>query len=176
MKKLIIGIGIPGSGKTTVLKDFAKKWEYIYICPDDIRAEMTGDPSDQSKNKEVWDEARKRVQDHFQKGDTIVFDATLANQEQRKEFLAFARKNGAEKIEGIFLDIPLELAKERNEGRKRKVPEHVLEKMDESIRNFPPEIEDGLDALFTLDENQKLVETEMLKRGEIIQKEFGKLR
>ncbi len=176
MKKFIIGIGIPGSGKTTVLKSFAEKWGYVYICPDDIRAEMTGDPADQSKNKEVWEEAYKKTQEKLEKGDTIVFDATFANQEQRRKILAFARENGAEKIEGIFLDIPLESAKKRNEERERKVPEHVLEKMDESIRNFPPEIEDGLDALFTLDENQKLIETKMLSKNEIIQKEFGKLR
>ena len=42
MKKLIMGIGIPGSEKTTVLKTFAEKYNYSYICPDDIRLELTG--------------------------------------------------------------------------------------------------------------------------------------
>jgi len=37
MKKVIMGIGIPGSGKTTILKEFADKNGYEYICPDDIR-------------------------------------------------------------------------------------------------------------------------------------------
>lgn len=50
MSKVIVGIGLPGSGKTTALKPFADKNSYIYICPDDIRAELTGNPADQSKN------------------------------------------------------------------------------------------------------------------------------
>lgn len=53
MKKVIIGVGVPALGKTTVLKPFAEKGGYVYISSDKIRAVLTGDPADQSKNKEV---------------------------------------------------------------------------------------------------------------------------
>lgn len=176
MIKVIVGIGMPGSGKTTVLKDFAEKNSYSYICPDDIRRELTGNSSDQSKNREVWEEARKKMAEKLRVGETVVFDATFVNPEQRKKFLSFARENGAEKIQGVYLDVGLKTAKMRNDNRERKVPEHVLERMDKSIRDFPPEIEDGFDSVFTLNKEQKLIEAEMLRENKIIRKEFGKLR
>jgi dephospho-CoA kinase len=46
MAKIIIGIGVPGSGKTTALKPFAERNTYTYISPDDIRAELTGNAAD----------------------------------------------------------------------------------------------------------------------------------
>ena len=138
MKKVILGIGIPGSGKTTILKDFADRYSYVYICPDDIRLEMTGDAADQSKNKEVWVEAYKRMADRLKERETVVFDATFTHPEQRKEFLNFARTSGAEKIEGLLVNTNLELAKERNVSRERKVPERVLNRMSESLQSSPP--------------------------------------
>lgn len=176
MIKLIIGIGIPGSGKTTVLKNFAEKNDYVYICPDDIRTELTGNSADQTKNKEVWIEAKKRMVDKFQVGESIVFDATFTNPEQRKDFLSFASENGVEKIEGIFLDVSLETAKERNQNRERKVPDYAIEKMNMSLKDFPPEITDGFDLIFSLNENQELKEVKMSHEGEIVKKEFGRIR
>ncbi len=192
MKKLIIGIGIPGSGKTTILKNFAVKNNYAYICPDDIRQEISGDVYDRSKNKEVWIEAKKRVAEKFSakggslpagrhgasggnNGNAVVFDATFANPRERKEFLGYARENGAEKIEGIFVDIPVEIAKERNMKRERNVPEPDIDRMNMNIKKFPPEIADGFDALFTLDERGNLSKVEMIREGKIIKKEFGKI-
>ncbi len=92
---------MPGSGKTTVLKRFADENEYTYICPDDIRQELTGSASDQSKNREVWVEAYKRTEEELLKGKSVVFDATFTNPEQRKDFLSFVRQKGAEKIQGV---------------------------------------------------------------------------
>ncbi len=43
-------IGIPGSGKSTWIKENSKGYEIV--CPDVIRTEICGDISDQSKNNE----------------------------------------------------------------------------------------------------------------------------
>ena len=172
MKKVIVGIGIPGSGKTPVLKSFAEKNAYVYVCPDDIREELTGSAADQSRSREVWTEAYKRLQAQLMNGETVVFDATMANPDQRKQFLDFARKNGAERIEGIVFDTPLETATERNEQRDRKVPHDVMERMDNWIRTMPPEIGEGLDAIFTVDEEQKLKEVKVRGEDSVITKEF----
>ena len=96
MTKLIIGMGIPGSGKSTTLKKFAEDYGYNYICPDDIREEMLGDAADQSKNQEVWDEARKKMQEFFKRGKTVVFDAVFNNAKRRKEFIDYAKATGVE--------------------------------------------------------------------------------
>jgi predicted kinase len=159
--KALIGIGIPGSGKTTTLKKFAEKNGYIYICPDDIRAELSGDPSDQTRNKEVWELTYKRAETAIQNGLTIVVDATFANPGQRKSFIEFLRKSGVNKIQGLYVDTPLEIAKERNQKRDRKVPDFVLDRMHASITENPPSLTDGLDSLIILDENQKLISTKI---------------
>lgn len=171
--KALIGIGIPGSGKTTTLKKFAEKNDYIYICPDDIRAELSGDPSDQTKNKEVWELTYKRAEAAIKNGSTIVVDATFANPGQRKSFIEFLRNLGVSKIQGLYVDTPLEVAKERNQRRDRKVPDFVLDRMHASITQNPPALADGLDSLIILDENQKLVSTEVANpNGELNKKVF----
>jgi predicted kinase len=174
MKKVIIGIGIPGSGKTTVLKEFAAKYDYIYICPDDIRAEILGDAANQSKNKEVWAEAHRRLSDFLSQGKTIVFDATFTNLNGRKNFIDLARQSGAEKVQGILFDTPLEIAQERNLKRERQVPEHAIQRMHNDLQSNRPNIEDGLDSIFTLNEYQDLVNVEKGEVGKNIYKDFNK--
>lgn len=174
MKKVIVGIGIPGSGKTTILKDFAGRNAYAYVCPDDIRAELTGNASDQSKNREVWENAYQKTAEYLKDGSTVVFDATFTHPEQRKEFLTFVREQGAEKVQGIFVDVGLKIAKERNKDRERHVPEYVLERMDSSLENFPPELTDGFDSIFTVDSEHKLTEVTHNYKENTLHREFSK--
>lgn len=156
-----MGVGLPGSGKTTALKPFAEKNSYVYLCPDDIRAELTGNSADQSKNKEVWAEAYKRVADALGKGETVVFDATFARDSERKNFIAFAREHGVEKIQGVVSEVDFEVAQERNLARERVVPEHAMQRMHSMLETVPPEITEGFDSLFFIDEFQKLKQAEI---------------
>lgn len=172
MSKVIIGVGIPGSGKTTALLKLAQEYSYTYICPDNIRQELTGNAADQSKNREVWEEAYQRTADALKKGESIVFDATFANEGQRKDFIKFTKDNGAEKVQGIYAEATLELAKERNRNRERIVPEHAIDRMYESFQQYPPTIEDGFDSLFTIDQFQQLQHTEIRKEDRTLSKEF----
>lgn len=150
MSKVIMGIGLPGSGKTTILKPFAERNSCTYICPDDIRFELLGDASDQSKNKEVWQEAYKRTKDALCKGETVVLDATFANSFERKDFIRFVREHGARTVQGAFADVPLEIAGERNRTRERVVPDYAMEEMNEMLNSVPPVIEDGFDSIFEI--------------------------
>jgi predicted kinase len=167
-----MGIGIPGSGKTTVLKKLADDYGYSYICPDDIRQELTGRANNLSKEPQVWDEAYRRLEQNIKNGKTVIFDATFNSPQMRSKCLNAARKYGVEKIQGIHLDIPLELAQKRNRFRERVVPEIVLNKMHAKLEADPPDITEGFDTLFTLDEFQKLAEVEMKKGEQTITREF----
>ena len=174
MTKVILSIGVPASGKTTALKAFADQNGYAYISSDGIRVELTGDITDQSRNKDVWAEAYRRTKDFLERGENVVFDATFSNPDQRREFIDFVRNNGADKVQGIFLDVSLETAQERNRSRERVVPDYVLERMHQSIKDSPPRIEDGFDSVFTLDEYQELLRAELAREGEDLSKEFKK--
>lgn len=167
-----MGIGLPGSGKTTALKPFAEEHSYTYISPDAIREELTGNAADQSKNREVWQEAYRRTTEALQKGETVVFDATFAKSNERKDFIGFVRENGASKVQGVFAAVPLEIAGERNRTRDRVVPEHAMERMNEMLHQAPPIVEDGFDSVFDINHLQELERAEMKMEGEIISREF----
>lgn len=174
MAKVIMGIGIPGSGKTTLLKEFSEKNGYSYICPDNIREELTGNAADQTRNPEVWQIAYERLAEQLGSGQTVVFDSTLTDPERRTQFIDLARQNGAEKIYAVHADVPLETAKERNVARERVVPEHVLDMMDKNLEDNPPSVEEGVDMVFTFDEYQKLLEAERMHEGKITHKSFNR--
>jgi len=135
---------------------------------------MSGHPIKYDKNSEVWDEARKRLKESLDREETVVFDATFTNPEQRKKFLEFVRESGAEKIQGIFFDTPLEAAKERNLKREHRIEESEIERRDEELRKNMPGIKDGLDSIFTLDEYHNLAAAEMSSGEASIKKEFRK--
>jgi predicted kinase len=172
MLKVIMGIGLPGTGKTTALKSFAEKNSYNYICPDDIRFELLGDASDQTKNREVWQEAYKRLEGFLKNGETVVFDATFVKDLDRKRFIEFVRGLGVEKIQGIVTEVPLDIAYERNRSRERKVPDYAMERMAKSFKELPPEISEGFDSLFYINEFQELVRVEVENELDVAKKEF----
>ncbi len=176
MVKMIMGVGIPGSGKTTALKPLAERYSYKYISPDDVRAELTGTATDQSKNKEVWEEVYTRVAKELESGETVVFDATFARENERKDFIKFAREHGAEKVQGIFASVPLEVADERNNSRERVVPRYAMERMDKMIQEHPPEIEDGFDSIFEINEFQELENVERATEQGKEFREFGGMK
>ena len=166
MRKLILGIGIPGSGKTTVLKAFAEEYNYEYISADEIRSDLNisiKNPlitSDNPLTISMWNEIRNRTREALSKGKTVVLDATFTKLELRQEFIKLARENGAEKIQGVFLDTPSEIAWERSEKRERRVPENLFKERVESIKKNPPMVEDGFDAVFTINEYENLFKIE----------------
>lgn len=166
MKKIILGIGIPGSGKTTVLKKFAEKYDYKYICADDVRSDLGidhNDPliaSDNQLTLSIWDKIRKQVTQTLAEGKTVVLDATFASLELRREFIEIAHQNHVEKVQGVFLDTPSKIAWERSEKRDRKVPRHVFDKRLRDLKDNPPQTNDGFDAIFTINEYDNLFKTE----------------
>ena len=83
--ELIIPIGISGSGKSRLYN--LNYQDYVKICPDDIRKELTGSVSDQSKNKEVFELAQKRIDDCIANDKNVFYDATNINTEYRKKFV-----------------------------------------------------------------------------------------
>ena len=101
MTKLILPIGISGSGKSYIYnKDYS---DCVQVSPDLIREELTGSISNQSKNKEVFKLAFERVDEYLNKGKDVFFDATNVNKSQRK---SFTDKYKDTDVEVIFVILP----------------------------------------------------------------------
>ena len=127
--EIIIPIGISGSGKTRLYN--MRYSDLTLVSPDLIRKELTGSISDQKKNKEVFEEVDRRVEDLVKKGESFFYDATNVNPEFRKKFVEQFR--GAD-VKVIYVVLPADMQvsymriKEdlKNNVDRSKVPFEVL--------------------------------------------------
>lgn len=82
MRKIVLLRGIPGSGKSTFIKE--KGLEAFVVSPDNIRMNLSGLVMneegkmviDQSKGKEVWERVFKSIENKMKNGEFIIVDAT----------------------------------------------------------------------------------------------------
>jgi predicted kinase len=123
--KITILIGISGSGKSTWVSKNAKS--ATYINADTIREELTGDPSDQTKNKEVFQEVFKRFKTACTKNKDIAVDNTSLTFDNRKSFYDLIPPDKFE-IVLVYFKPNLEKALKQNKMRERQVPEDVIKK------------------------------------------------
>lgn len=136
-KTLFMGIGVPGSGKSTKLKEIARNYNYRYISADEQRLLINGSVESQANSKQVWwsvfrlfDEACSATE-----VEAIVVDNTNITFENRKKFYTIAERylKYDWDIVLVYVNVPLELALERNSKRDRVVPEHVIRRMYENL-------------------------------------------
>ena len=86
---VILTIGNSGSGKSRWIKT---QNDYSIVCPDLIRKELTGTISDQSKNKEVWEETYRRIENEVKNGKNVILDSTMVNTHARGIAVQFVEK------------------------------------------------------------------------------------
>ena len=83
MKKLIMMVGLPRSGKTT--RAVAEK--HPIVCPDAIRLALHGQPYVSTAEPHVWAIAKTMVRALFLAGhDTVIFDACNNTRKRRDEW------------------------------------------------------------------------------------------
>ena len=128
--KIIMPIGISGSGKTRLYK--MRYSDLTLVSPDLIRKEMTGDISDQSKNREVFQEVDRRVKELVRNDESFFYDATNLNPDLRKRFVNKFR--GKDNIKIVYVVLPADMMVSRqrimddlgNKVERAKVPSEVL--------------------------------------------------
>ncbi|MCL1473455.1 AAA family ATPase [Argonema antarcticum] len=153
MTRLILLIGLPGSGKSFLAQKLvAQSQETLLISTDAIRAKLFGDEAIQGSWLLVWQELQHQFQQAVQQiqlgqAEAAIYDATNAVRQHRREAIASSREIGFTHITGLWLDIPVWLCLARNRRRQRQVPEDVIFRMYRQLRDAPPTLEDGLDRL-----------------------------
>lgn len=99
--QIVIMMGYPGSGKSTVAKNICKNERYVYIEGD------------------VYKSSAKMIKaslEHISRKKSIVFDATHSSSKKRKEYVDLAKKYDY-KVVCIHASTPLDVAYKRNKLR-----------------------------------------------------------
>ena len=144
---LTLMVGVSGSGKSTHAAKLAQTLPADIVEPDAIRLELTGNASDQSRNGEVFRLAHTRTEAKLLAGIDVVVDATNLDRKTRAEWLAIARRCGAE-ARAVVVDTPVDVAKKRNLSRSRVVPLDVIDK--QAGRLCPPTVSEGFAHIATV--------------------------
>ena len=145
MAKAYIGIGLPGSGKTTHLKQFASKIGADYVCADDIRTEWYGDSRVQTNPGLIWEEVRRRTRKALMAGMDVVVDGTNINPADRQQMIRACAT--ATTVEAIWCQAPFGVCLARNQRRDRVVPHHAMKRMRNQLYRTPPSTKEGFDRI-----------------------------
>lgn len=128
MNKLILLVGIPASGKSTLAARLIGKG-YVCLSADDIRHELWGEVTEQGDKERVFEIFFARMERAMSEGRDIVIDNTNINPMHRKQILERATRLSYQDVQLWILDVPLDVCLERNRARERQVPEEILTKM-----------------------------------------------
>lgn len=126
--KMIMMVGLPGSGKSHKAEELSKKYDATIFSSDALREEMFNDVNCQDKNADVFNELHKRIKEHLKSGNSTIMDATNISYKKRMDFLQSLNKIHCEK-HCVFMAVPYEECLKHNQLRERKVPEEVIKKM-----------------------------------------------
>jgi len=125
--KLIVMVGISGSGKSTFANGLKTSLHAEIVETDAIRAELFGNAQIQTDGGRVFAIAKKRVNDLLAQGKNVVIDATSLSVRDRKDWVQIGKTNNAE-ITAYVVKVSIEQAKKQNATRERKVPDWVIDK------------------------------------------------
>jgi len=94
MSRLIMVMGLPGSGKTYFARAIANEISALHFNSDIIRKKLSKHPvySSAAKNS-VYQALFDRVSQALKKGHTVVVDATFSKLQYRLPYFRFTKKN-----------------------------------------------------------------------------------
>ena len=119
-QEVLIMVGYPASGKSTVAREMQAKYGYVHIDGDVFK---TG--------PKMVKEAEKYVGSPLPSGayNSVIFDATNGTKERRKLYIDFAKKHNL-KVRCLWKTTPIDVSMEQNRERQKqggpKVPDVVF--------------------------------------------------
>lgn len=141
---LIMMIGCPASGKSTIAKEISKSFPFEILSADEIREELTGSVEDQHKNKEVFDLLYKRLKERLKEGKNVILDNTNINKKYRSIVFDCIKDIDCTKIAYLCSKDEEDLRKD-NLCRPHPVPDYTIDKF---IKLFEiPSLAEGFDKI-----------------------------
>ena len=135
MGRLIVLVGLPGSGKSAYAEQFKAVDDAICTgvtvihSSDTIREELFGDASNQEDNARVFDLMRKRTTEDLRADKTVIYDATNVTRRGRRAAIACAHPTH-DTVECHIVWAEPEECIRRDGLRDRKVGPEVVDKIE----------------------------------------------
>jgi predicted kinase len=141
LSKLIVTVGLPGSGKSTWLS----RHGINAISSDEIRRWLADDPTVQNIHRIVFGAVRYLVVQRLKIGRPVTYiDATSLTPWERRPYIRLGQLYQCD-VEALFFDTPIEVCIERNRSRDRVVPEEAIRAM--ALKLVPPTVAEGFSAV-----------------------------
>ncbi|MGJ3248567.1 MAG: AAA family ATPase [Elainellaceae cyanobacterium] len=155
MPRLILLIGLPASGKSTLAQCLIREGIGQYLISSDaIREQLFGGEAVQGPWNLVWGEIQRQFRDAIEQinqnpgqAGTAIYDATNAVRRNRRNAIDLARTVGFSRVVALWLDSSVERCLERNRARSRHVPDEVIWKMYRRLQAAPPSLSEKIDCL-----------------------------
>lgn len=129
MSKIIILIGLPGSGKSTYAKWLLKKNKKMkYVSSDKMREELYGDASIQGDPSKIFRLMHKLVKEYLTSGFDVIYDATNVTRKNRKSIIDEVKDIQDLGIEGHVVWAPFRECISRDYARERTVGSSIVRK------------------------------------------------
>ncbi|MEA5575945.1 WYL domain-containing protein [Anabaena sp. UHCC 0451] len=146
-------IGVPGSGKSTFAANLAKLGNYRVISTDAIRGQLYSDATIQGEWIEIEAKVISAVVTAITEGVSVIYDATNAKRVWRLDLLQKLNLAVSTPVlwMGWYLQTPIEICKHWNQQRSRQVPDVIIDKMSESLQDFPPIAAEGFAIIKEVD-------------------------
>jgi predicted kinase len=132
--KAVVAGGLPGAGKTTVLREHVgiELSDYLMINPDEIKTEMvrhglvpdveglTPMEATELVHEECSHLAKRLARLAQADGRNVIWDVTMSKPESAEQRIEALRAGGYTRIDGIFVDTAVEVAASRADARHRE--------------------------------------------------------
>jgi predicted kinase len=133
-QRAIIAGGLPGAGKSTILERYAgiDRSHYLTINPDDVKEEMARrdmippvsglSPMEASDlvHEESSHIAKRLAHRAYADGKNVIWDITMSSRVSTENRVTALRTQGYEQIEGVFIDVAVDVSVARTESRHRE--------------------------------------------------------
>src|SRR6056297_1101794 len=160
---VLILIGVPASGKTTIAKHMKELLsdyfdEILILDIDKIRKEMFGEEFKPENESKVRNEQRRRVEEFLGENKVVIVDDLNYFISMRHEFYEIAMdKDGV--YFPIYVKAPLQVCIERNNERGNPIPNEKIKEINKKL--------DIPGIRYTWDHPKLIIDTSVMNFGEI---------